>query len=108
MVTAETGENEVVFFESCCYAANVEKARSGIKAPASVRAGAVEKFPTPGVVTITFNRIGYEAKKASLNVAPNQTSTQDATLPQAASSTEWYRGWRDHLEFCQIGTSTED
>ena len=41
---------------------------------------------TPGVVTITFNRIGYEAKKASLNVAPGQTSTQDATLPQAAFS----------------------
>jgi len=28
--------------------------------------------------------------------------TEAATLPQAASSTDWYRGWRDHLEFCQI------
>lgn len=27
---------------------------------------------------------------------------QAATLPQAASSVDWYRGWRDHLEFCQI------
>src|SRR5206468_1881183 len=52
MVPAETGENEVVFCEACGYAANVEKARSGIKPPVSARAGAVEKFPTPGVVTI--------------------------------------------------------
>jgi len=41
---------------------------------------------TPGVVTIQFNRIGYEAKKAAVNVTPGQTSTQDATLPQAAFS----------------------
>ena len=24
-------------------------------------------------------------------------------LPQAASSVDWYRGWRDHLEFAEIG-----
>jgi uncharacterized protein len=24
------------------------------------------------------------------------------TLPRAASSIDWYRGWRDHLEFCQL------
>jgi hypothetical protein len=24
-------------------------------------------------------------------------------LPTAASSTEWYRGWRDHLEFAEVG-----
>lgn len=24
-------------------------------------------------------------------------------LPQAAASVEWYRGWRDHLEFAEIG-----
>ena len=24
-------------------------------------------------------------------------------LPQAASSADWYRGWRDHLEFAEIG-----
>jgi uncharacterized protein YbcC (UPF0753/DUF2309 family) len=23
-------------------------------------------------------------------------------LPKAASSTDWYRGWRDHLEFAEI------
>jgi len=23
-------------------------------------------------------------------------------LPRAASSTDWYRGWRDHLEFAEI------
>jgi uncharacterized protein len=25
-----------------------------------------------------------------------------AVLPQSASSSEWYRGWRDHLEFAEI------
>ncbi|HWD93509.1 MAG TPA: proline--tRNA ligase [Verrucomicrobiae bacterium] len=53
MVPAETGENEVVFCEACGYAANVEKAASGIpKTAAREIGGAVEKFATPGVVTI--------------------------------------------------------
>src|SRR5690349_17757982 len=52
MVPAETGENEVVYCEACGYAANVEKAGSGIKSPLSTPAGAIEKFATPGIVTI--------------------------------------------------------
>jgi prolyl-tRNA synthetase len=53
MVPAETGENEVVFCEGCGYAANVEKATSGIpKTAAREIGGAIEKFATPGVVTI--------------------------------------------------------
>lgn len=53
MVPAETGENEVAFCEGCGYAANVEKATSGIpKTAAREIGGAVEKFATPGVVTI--------------------------------------------------------
>ncbi len=28
---------------------------------------------------------------------------QAGILPQAASSVDWYRGWRDHLEFAEIG-----
>lgn len=32
---------------------------------------------------------------------------QATTLPQAASSVDWYRGWRDHLEFCQIEPGAE-
>src|SRR6516225_733140 len=53
MVPAETGENEVVFCESCGYAANIEKATSGVPKTASRELGAaVEKFATPGVVTI--------------------------------------------------------
>ena len=28
-----------------------------------------------------------------------------ARLPHAASSVDWYRGWRDHLEFAEIGGS---
>lgn len=53
MVPAETGENDVVFCEACGYAANIEKATSGIPKTAAREAGAeVEKFATPGVVTI--------------------------------------------------------
>ena len=53
MVPADTGENEVVFCEACGYAANIEKAASGIPATAPREAGpAPEKFPTPGIVTI--------------------------------------------------------
>jgi len=53
MVPAETGENEVVFCEACGYAANIEKATSGIPKTAACEVGpAVEKFATPGVVTI--------------------------------------------------------
>ncbi len=53
MVPAETGENDVVFCEACGYAANVEKATSGIPKTAAREIGtAIEKFATPGVVTI--------------------------------------------------------
>ncbi len=53
MVPAETGENEVVYCEACNYAANIEKATSAL-AKAGVIGGEVpiEKFATPGVVTI--------------------------------------------------------
>ena len=55
MVPAETGENEVVYCDSCPYAANMDKASSRAReaepAPTS-NAGAPEKFPTPGAVTI--------------------------------------------------------
>jgi prolyl-tRNA synthetase len=53
MVPAETGENEVAFCEACGYAANIEKATSGIPKTAAREMGAaIEKFATPGVVTI--------------------------------------------------------
>src|SRR2546421_12840592 len=53
MVPAETGENEVVFCESCGYAANVEKASSGAaKGQVKGEKSEVEKFATPGVLTI--------------------------------------------------------
>ena len=53
MVPAETGENEVVFCEACGYAANLEKATSGVPKTAAREIGAaIEKFATPGVVTI--------------------------------------------------------
>ncbi len=61
MVPAETGENEIVFCEACNYAANVEKASSRLSelSPQAAQAGAgngplpaIEKFATPGVVTI--------------------------------------------------------
>jgi hypothetical protein len=31
----------------------------------------------------------------------HQTETNE--LPRAVSSVDWYRGWRDHLGFAQIG-----
>jgi len=53
MVPADTGENEVAFCEACGYAANIEKATSGIPKTAARDIGpAAEKFATPGVVTI--------------------------------------------------------
>jgi len=53
MVPAETGENEVVYCDACGYAANIEKATSGIPKTAAREVGAaIEKFATPGVVTI--------------------------------------------------------
>jgi len=53
MVPAETGENDVVYCEACGYAANIEKATSGLPKTAAREVGpAVEKFATPGVVTI--------------------------------------------------------
>jgi prolyl-tRNA synthetase len=59
MVPAETGENEVVFCESCGYAANIEKAAGAgpsVKthklAPPADEAQHPVKFPTPGVLTI--------------------------------------------------------
>src|SRR5271170_5096831 len=56
MVPAETGENEVVYCESCPYAANMDKAASRAHPSESVAAAAAVaapmKFATPGVVTI--------------------------------------------------------
>src|SRR5207244_4797690 len=54
MVPAETGENEVAYCERGDYAANVEKATSRRPTDAAPGAphAALEKFPTPGVVTI--------------------------------------------------------
>src|SRR5215470_15016128 len=53
MVPAETGENEVVYCEGCNYSANVEKASSAVEGSSSQgQQGAIEKFATPGVVTI--------------------------------------------------------
>jgi prolyl-tRNA synthetase len=67
MVPAETGENDVVFCEACGYAANVEKAASGIPKTAAREIGAaVEKFATPGIVTIEA------LSKAPYGVAANR------------------------------------
>jgi prolyl-tRNA synthetase len=55
MVPAETGESEVAFCETGDYAANVEKAISRVparSAGAAAEKAELEKFPTPGVVTI--------------------------------------------------------
>ena len=78
MVPAETGENEVVFCEGCGYAANVEKAESRVQSPMSnVQSLPIEKFPTPGVVTIEA------LSKPPYNVAPGR---QIKTLVYLADS----------------------
>jgi prolyl-tRNA synthetase len=55
MVPAEVGDDDVVYCEECGYAANRQKATSAL-VPADFRdaapEGAIEDFPTPGVVTI--------------------------------------------------------
>jgi prolyl-tRNA synthetase len=78
MVPAETGENEVVFCDGCGYAANVEKAQSKVQGPKSkVPSLAIEKFATPGVVTIEA------LSKAPYNVAAD---VQIKTLVYMAES----------------------
>ncbi|MBI5690338.1 MAG: proline--tRNA ligase [Verrucomicrobia bacterium] len=55
MVPAEVGDDDVIYNEASGYAANREKATSAL-VPADLAdaapAGAIEEFPTPGVVTI--------------------------------------------------------
>ncbi len=54
MVPAETGENEVVYCDTCGYAANIDKAqsRATTQHPHPPTDLPFEKFATPGVVTI--------------------------------------------------------
>ena len=55
MVPAETGENEVAFCEACGYAANIDRATSrvpSLKSATLNAESALEKFATPGVLTI--------------------------------------------------------
>ena len=91
MVPAETGENEVIYCEACGYAANIEKATSTVSQRASgilpeeqtgnaggtPAARSIEKFATPGVVTIEA------LTKAPFNVPANR---QIKTLVYMADS----------------------
>ena len=78
MVPAETGENEVAYCDACGYAANVEKATSAVeKSTGHSPQARVEKFPTPGVVTIEA------LSKAPYNVAADR---QIKTLVYLAES----------------------
>src|SRR5439155_2898327 len=53
MVPAETGEDEVVYCIGCGYAANIQKATSAApKSEIQNPKSEIEKFATPGVVTI--------------------------------------------------------
>jgi prolyl-tRNA synthetase len=53
MVPADTGEDQVVYCDGCGYAANMEKATSAVSKPETTGPPAeVEKFATPGVLTI--------------------------------------------------------
>jgi prolyl-tRNA synthetase len=79
MVPAETGESDVAFCETGDYAANVEKATSQLttRTPTTTDSVPMEKFPTPGVVTIEA------LSKAPHNVAAHQ---QIKTLVYLADS----------------------
>jgi prolyl-tRNA synthetase len=78
MVPAETGENEVAFCDACGYAANVEKATSAVpKFEVRSPKSEVERFSTPGVVTIEG------LSKAPYNVAADR---QIKTLVYLADS----------------------
>jgi prolyl-tRNA synthetase len=66
MVPAETGEDNVAYCEACHYAANIEKATSGLPKTAAREVGPEpEKFATPGVVTI--EALGKEPHKVAAN-----------------------------------------
>jgi len=52
MVLADTGEDDVVFCESCDYAANSEKAASRIAAPEARDSAPMERVDTPGVQSV--------------------------------------------------------
>jgi prolyl-tRNA synthetase len=78
MVPAETGESDVAYCESGDYAANVEKATSRLTtATPTAGSGSIEKFATPGVVTIEA------LSKAPHNVAAHE---QIKTLVYLADS----------------------
>ena len=66
MVPAETGENEVVYCEACNYAANIEKAASALpKNETAANHSPIEKFATPGVVTIeALTKVPYNVAAA--------------------------------------------
>src|SRR5256885_9645566 len=80
MVPAETGESEVVYCESEDYAANLEKATSKPVDPRGAKGsgGTVEKFSTPGVVTIEaltrppFNVTAPEQIKTVVYISPSK------------------------------------
>jgi len=67
----------VAFCDECGYAANVEKASSGVARGEGKGEGEVEKFATPGVLTIEA------LAKAPHNVAPER---QIKTLVYIAQS----------------------
>lgn len=81
MVPAESGENEIVFCQSCKYAANIEKAISvgpQVPTPKTSTAPAPEKFPTPGALTIEalaqspFNVPAHHQIKTLVYIVENQ------------------------------------
>ncbi len=59
---------------------------------------------TPAALGATPAEI-YPVAKRSANYRDGAFVPYEPTtdhLPRAASSVDWYRGWRDHLEFARI------
>ena len=56
-----------------------------------------------GWVTLSPDRLRRPGDQPSTRTArSSRTSRRPQELPRAASSVDWYRGWRDHLEFAEI------
>lgn len=80
-----------------------------IETTAEIMAGIMERFEMIGRLSrngwVLLALIHPETRRVSVfrGGAFVPYEPQAAALPHAASSVDWYRGWRDHLEFAEIG-----
>jgi uncharacterized protein YbcC (UPF0753/DUF2309 family) len=68
---------------------------------------AIGNMARKGWVQLAVQAAGSNAIQVFHDGAFRPYTPQAAHLPRAASSADWYRGWRDHLEFAEIGPPPE-